>query len=259
MVAISIAPAVAAADPIGENVGGPPGMPFADVTISGDTLTVTNATTDVAIFQFEGGLNSTTTRVTQAYGNFYYGCSAAKPGAELNRAFSCGDAAPRGVAPGKTVTVKLTYSPAGYTGGLRYFWVTNAVDIDCLPPVPGQFRQQGSMRSVPFASAAKLDDCDRQKLGVPAIGAQRAASTKLALTISGAPANWATRIFGASSRAGVKTATSGKTVTTLKPRPSGYPRGSGTFKVASSIKFVRAAWTKKGETPILGPISPVMK
>jgi hypothetical protein len=62
------------------------------------------------------------------------------------------------------------------------------------------------------------------------------------------------RVFGARSRASLRTARSGKTVAAFGAMPGGYPYDVGRVTAGSSVKYIRAAWTKRGERPILGPI-----
>jgi hypothetical protein len=107
---------------------------------------------------------------------------------------------------------------------------------------------------------ATLDECHRERLGTPRVWARRINHSAITMRIRGAPPYWATRVYGAPSRAKLKTSRSGKTLATVGPSPSGYPRyGSGKVRAARTIKFVREAWIKPGERPILSPIARVIK
>jgi hypothetical protein len=119
---------------------------------------------------------------------------------------------------------------------------------------------QGIRAPLAVAFAAALDECDRERLGTPRVMASRVNASKIVLMISGAPAGWATRLFGASSPRKLKTAGSGTTLSTIAPSPGGYPRlGNGTVKAGPAIKFVREAWTQAGERPIFSPVVRVTK
>jgi hypothetical protein len=174
---------------------------------------------------------------------------------------SPGDGTARGlIEPGGTQRFQINVNGNGGAGGLSDEDLAGQLSNFTVTWVDANCVNGGSARLAARIFAAKLDECDREALGVPRLLASRIGGNKLALLIKGAPPGWSTRLFGADARRKLKNARSGKTLAKLKPVPGAYRRfGRGILKAGPKIKFVREAWTKKGERAILSPVVRVKK
>jgi len=146
-------------------------------------------------------------------------------------------------------------------------YLANAVlpppDPDCANEPAGLSGQQN--RTTPVlrtpsvvAKPPPLDECDREKLGVPRVmGMQRTGGSTAVIAVSGIPAGWRLRVMGSGSRMGLKRPTSGRLLATVKPAARDRSAGAVKVKLTRTTRFVRAFWTRTGEKPIAGPIARV--
>jgi hypothetical protein len=276
----AIQPAIAVGAPFQGNQGAidPGGNPVngvtpANIDLTGFVLTISNpASNSKAIAGFHG-YDTTDTVVGGVHptdpGQFMTHCGAAVGGRyPQGDAFGCVSDDPtfegglihhheRPILPGQTQSFMIEPWAEGRTTAdeippvlkdINVVWA----DADCLK------NEVSTPRITAAVTAPKFDQCDREQFGVPQLWAKRVGSSRVRLTITGAPAGWATRLFGASSRGKLKTAKSGTTLATIKAVPTGYPQfGVGTVKAGRSIRFVREAWTLGRARPILSPIAAV--
>jgi hypothetical protein len=251
-----MAPSTAGADPVTTTVvGANPGD--VAVKLNNDKLTITNKSKDLWIYGVTASPNGPGLRVVDFDARSVCGT--------FNNNLICAFQGPSGPEsppfakpPGAKLSVTLGY---GQPGGLSRLEV-QFLDAQCVNDAPFGI----GLLPMTFTSgtgrarAAKLDECARDALGLPVLTESGAGGGKVGLILNGAQARWATRVFGGASRTALKTATSGETVTTIGATSKPYPPFlKGIFSLKPSVKFLRAAWTKKGEKPILGPILAVRR
>jgi hypothetical protein len=257
------APSTAGADPIQSLNVRSEAKSGVHATLQNNVLKITNSTSNFWVHEVDGNSPGSDLMMADSLKTPVV-CGLSPPGVVVGTDFVCGffnsnamDTPPYARPPGETIRLRLR-DTAGLTRVDVYM-----VDADCVnetrPVVPFRYNQK-LVPGLTWPPAAKLDACARQALGVPTLTETGAGNGKVGLTINGASAHWATRVFGGHSRKAVRKASSGKTVAKIPPGPKHYPPfQNAILSLAPSVKFLRAAWTKKGEKPILGPILKVRR
>jgi hypothetical protein len=249
------APSTAGADTI-QSLVAPNGV---HATLNNNVLKITNST-DQWVYGVSGDSGGPNLSDVQGKGNNpRYQCGVYPP---VPASFLCGfsgdsapEAPPFARPPGETLRIEIQPAP-GVLSRVEVLTL-DAKCVNDMHSAYGSFLLPKPLLvpSLTPVRAAKLDECAREALGKPTLTETGAGGGKVGLTINGASAHWATRVFGGHSRKAVRTARSGKTVAKIPASSGQYPPfGHATLTIARSVKFLRATWTKKGETPILGPI-----
>jgi hypothetical protein len=246
------APSTAGAETI-QTLVAPNGV---QATLKNKVLKITNST-DQWVYGVSGDAGADLTSVDPADRNDpRINCAIFPP---IRTSFLCGfdgvgGGPPFARPPGETLRLVIDPSTAGLSR--LQVWMLDAKCVNDLNSAYGTW----PISPQPRAHAAKLDECARDALGVPSLTETGAGGGKVGLMINGASAHWATRVFGGRSRRAVKAAGSGKTVAKIPPSSRHYPPfGKAIVTLPRSVKFLRAAWMKKGEKPILGPILAVRR
>jgi hypothetical protein len=133
---------------------------------------------------------------------------------------------------------------------------TGNVPIGTTPPPGFGVKRFAARRS---AAPRKLDQCDREALGMPLVSAQRLKGRKVSITTNAVPAGWSLRVAGAKRASKLRKSGAGRTVLSVKPGKQVNMRRRVTVKLPSSIKVVRGFWRHRGEKPIAGFAKDVMR